>query len=188
MSNIFRAMLVAVAATLAACQSAPPPMEAAMANPAGAGEYTLGPGDRVRLVVFGQEQLSGEFAVDGGGQMAVPLIGQVNARGLTARQLEKRIAQQLNEGYVKDASVSAEVLSARPVYVMGEVNNPGKFAYASGTTALNAIAMAGGHTYRGRQDYVIISRNVDGQVLERRAPLNTPLMPDDVVRVPERLF
>ncbi|HYE49316.1 MAG TPA: polysaccharide biosynthesis/export family protein [Azospirillaceae bacterium] len=188
MSKTLRALLVAVAASLAACQSAPPPLEAALANPGDAGEYRLGSGDKVRVIVFGQEQLSGEFAVDGAGRVAMPLVGEIDAKGLSARELEKRIAQRLSEGYVKDARVSAEVLTFRPFYVIGEVNNPGQFPYASGMTALNAIAMAGGHTYRGRQDYVVITRTIDGKKQERQAPANTPILPDDVVQVPERLF
>lgn len=179
---------VLAAAALSACQSATaPPLEPTVAL-ADAGEYRLGPGDSVRVIVFGQEQLSGEFSVDGSGQIALPLIGGVAAKGLSSRQVEERIAQRLSEGYVRDPKVSVEVLTFRPFYIIGEINKPGQYPYASGMSAVTAVAMAGGYTYRAREDYVLITRTIDGEKQERRAPPNTPVLPDDVIRVPERLF
>ena len=149
-------------------------------------EYRLGAGDQVRVTVFGQEQLSGEFKVDGSGNLAMPLIGEVKASNASVRGLEQAIARKLADGYVRDPKVSVEVQTFRPFYIMGEVNRPGQYNYANGMTAAQAVAMAGGFTYRGRQDYVLITRA--GDKTEYRAPPSTEILPDDVVRVPERYF
>lgn len=153
-----------------------------------AGEYQLGSGDQLRVTVFGQDQLSGEFAVDGGGFIAMPLVGEIEARGKTVRGLEEAIAARLADGYVRDPRVSVEVLTFRPFYIIGEVNKPGQYPYVNGMTAITAVAMAGGYTYRGNQDYVLITRGNDPEKVERRAPVNTPVRPDDVIRIPERFF
>lgn len=181
-------LALAISVTTAACQTNVPPLETGASAAAEPGEYRLGPGDRMRIIVFGQEQLTGEFTVDGGGVIAFPLIGEVQARGATARELESRIAKSLAAGYVKDPRVSVEVLTFRPFYIIGEVNKPGQYPYASGMTAVTAVALAGGYTYRARQDTVVITRTINGQKQERSAPPNTPILPDDVIRVPERFF
>lgn len=183
-----RPCVVALAIALTGCAATAPPLETPTTPITAAGEYRLGPGDNVRVIVFGQEQLSGEFSVDGSGRIALPLIGEVEATGNSPRDLEARIAKRLSDGYVRDPKVSVEVLTFRPFYIIGEVNKPGQFPYASGMTALSAVAAAGGYTYRGRQDYVIITRTINGQKVERSAPPQTPIAPDDVIRVPERFF
>lgn len=171
---------------VAACQGSAPPLEtAALGEPQ---VYQLGPGDKLRVIVFGEEQLSGEFAVDGSGRIALPLIGEVRAAGLSARELEETIATRLADGYLRNPRVSVEVMTFRPFYIIGEVNNPGQYPYVSGMTARQAVAMAGGYTYRGRKDYVLITRGSDPEKIERRAPVTAPVYPDDVVRVPERFF
>ncbi|WP_207478452.1 polysaccharide biosynthesis/export family protein [Arenibaculum pallidiluteum] len=157
------------------------PQQASASN-----EYRLGPGDQVRVTVFGQEQLSGDFAVDGSGNLAMPLIGEVKAANASVRGLEQAIATKLADGYVRDPKVSVEVRTFRPFYIMGEVNRPGQYNYANGMTAAQAVALAGGYTYRGRQDYVLITRA--GDKTEYRAPPSATILPDDVVRVPERYF
>jgi polysaccharide export outer membrane protein len=176
-----------LALTLAACQNtgANAPLETTTAE---LGEYKLGSGDEVHVNVFGQEQLSGNFRVDGAGYIAMPLVGEVQAQDHTARQLEMAIADKLNQGYVRDPRVSAEVVTFRPFYIIGEVNKPGQYSYVNGMTATTAVAMAGGYTYRGRQDYVLVTRGADPDKIERRAPINTRVLPDDVLRIPERFF
>jgi polysaccharide export outer membrane protein len=151
-------------------------------------EYRLGPGDNLRVIVFGEDQLSGEFAVDGSGSISMPLIGAMKAQGRTPRQLEQDIAQRLSEGYVKDARVSVQVLNFRPFYIIGEVNKPGQYPYSDGMTAITAVAVAGGYTYRANEEYVLVTRGGDPSKTERRAPVNTHVYPEDVVRVPERFF
>jgi polysaccharide biosynthesis/export protein len=176
-----------VAVSLAACQNtgSSAPLETQTAS---VGEYKLGAGDEIRVTVFGQEQLSGPLRVDGAGYVAMPLVGEIEAKGKTARELEMAIAQKLNEGYVRDARVSAEVVTFRPFYIIGEVTKPGQYPYVNGMTATTAVAMAGGYTYRGRQDYILVTRGADPEKVERRAPTNTQVLPDDVVRIPERFF
>ncbi|AWJ89284.1 polysaccharide biosynthesis protein [Azospirillum baldaniorum] len=186
--NVFRALgMTVVAAAMVGCaggQDAPlePPGVAQMTD------YRLGAGDALRVIVFGEEQLSGEFRVDGSGKVAMPLIGEVNARGHTPRELEADISKRLSQGYVRDAKVSVEVLNHRPFFILGEVRNPGQYQYVNGMTALSAVAMAGGYTYRAKEDYVLITRGADPKKELRRAPITTPVMPDDVLRVPERYF
>ncbi|NYZ17798.1 polysaccharide export protein [Azospirillum sp. RWY-5-1] len=185
--HLFKAIgLTAVATGITACASQDAPME-----PPGAaelGEYRLGAGDALRIIVFGEEQLSGEFRVDGSGTVAMPLIGEVPARNRTTRDLEGDIAKRLAQGYVRDARVSVEVLNHRPFYILGEVRNPGQYPYVNGMTALSAVAMAGGFTYRAREDYVLVTRGADPEKQIRRAPVTTAIMPDDVVRIAERYF
>lgn len=185
--QMFRGLgLATVALVMAGCAGQDYPLEPPEA--AQVSEYRLGPGDALRVIVFGEEQLSGEFRVDGGGKVAMPLIGDINARNRTTRDLEKDIAQRLSQGYVRDAKVSVEVMNHRPFFILGEVRNPGQYQYVNGMTAMSAVAMAGGYTYRAKEDFVLITRGSDPQKQIRRAPVTTPVMPDDVVRIPERYF
>jgi protein involved in polysaccharide export with SLBB domain len=126
------------------------------------GAYTLGNGDQLRITVFGQPDLSGQFEVDGTGSISMPLIGQVEALGLTTPQLENRIVEMLEGDYVLNPRVSAEVINYRPYYILGEVNRPGEYPYNSGLTVVNAVAAAGGWTYRARKNVVYI-KSVDSQ-------------------------
>ncbi|HEY0836511.1 MAG TPA: polysaccharide biosynthesis/export family protein [Azospirillum sp.] len=162
-----------------------PPEPAGLAD---SGDYRLGPGDAVRVVVFGEDVLSGEFRVDGSGRIAMPLIGEVPARDRTTRELEQEIARRLSPAYVRDAKVAVEVLAFRPFFILGEVRTPGQYPYVSGMTALSAVAMAGGFTYRAREDVVFVSRGRDPERKVYKAPITTPVFPDDVVRVAERFF
>jgi polysaccharide export outer membrane protein len=193
--------LVVAAGLVAACSGSPSPqIPAAPTGNAGAvvtpsdaaaadavAGYVLGPGERVRLTVFRHEDLSGEFEVDGGGTFAMPLIGEINAAGLTARQLEERIATRLKDGYLVDPQISIEVLNYRPFFILGEVNAPGSYPYVSGMSVINAVAVAGGFTYRAKEDGIEIQRGGSG------APsvvvtVDTAILPGDIVRVPERFF
>jgi len=180
----FSAIVPAIA--LAGCS----PMDAPPEPPgmAEAGDYTLGPGDAVRVVVYGEEALSGEFRVDGSGTLAMPLIGQVPASGRTTRQVEQDLAKRLERGYVKNAKVSAEVINFRPFFILGEVRNPGQYPFVNGMTALSAVAAAGGYTYRAQEGYVLVTRGRDPAKKTYKAPVTTPVLPDDVVRIPERYF
>jgi polysaccharide export outer membrane protein len=150
--------------------------------------YTLGPGDQIRLTIFRHEDLSGEFALDGEGFFALPLVGEILGGGMTARQLENEIEVRLKSGgYLVDPQVSIEVLNYRPFYIIGEVNNPGSYQYVNGMNVINAVALAGGFTYRADQDDIVISRGgADGDELE--ADLTTEVLPGDIVEVTERFF
>jgi len=149
--------------------------------------YTLDSGDRLRVVIFRHEDLSGEFEVDGSGSFAMPLIGEIDAAGLSARQLEQRIAERLRDGYLVDPQVSIEVLNYRPFFILGEVNQPGQYPYASGMSVINAVAMAGGFTFRAKENGIAVQRGGSGAPQVVVTP-DTPILPGDIIRVPERFF
>lgn len=150
--------------------------------------YTLGSGDKVRVTVFGHEDLSGEFEVDGSGNISLPLIRNVKAEGLTVRQLEQSITERLSPDYLINPSVSVEVLNYRPFYIYGEVTKPGSYPFVNGMTVVNAVAMAGGFTYRARTGSVRIVRAGDPQRNAIDADKDTPVLPGDIIEVPERYF
>lgn len=151
--------------------------------------YRLGPGDRVRIVVYGEKDLSGEYAVDGSGLLSFPLIGQIHADGLSADALSREIQGRLSPNYLRDPNVSAEILTYRPFYIVGEVKTPGSYPYVSGMTVLNAVALAGGFTYRAREDQFYLNRNSDGGGKKQiDATPNSDVEPGDVITVRERYF
>ncbi len=155
---------------------------------AGAVEYELGSGDLLRIVVFGHEDLSGEFEVKGSGYVSVPLIREVEAAGLTLRQLEQAIIDALKPNFLKNPRVSVEVLNYRAFYILGEVKRPGSYPYVNGMTVVNAIALAGGYTYRARENKVLITRASDAEKKQEPADHKTPVLPGDVIEVPERCW
>jgi polysaccharide export outer membrane protein len=138
--------------------------------------------------VFGEKDLSGTFEVASDRTMALPLIGSVDAGGLTARELESLVEQKLLDGYLKEPRVNAEVVNYRPFYIIGEVQKPGSYAYVSNITVLNAVAMGGGFTYRARQSRMFMTRATDPERKEKAVSPDTAVMPGDVIRVPERYF
>lgn len=150
--------------------------------------YVLGNGDRLRVNVFGHPNLSGEFEVDGTGAISLPLIGQIEALGLTTPQLEKKIVETLDGDYILDPRVSAEVINYRPYYVLGEVGSPGEYPYNSGLTVLNAVAAAGGFTYRANKKVVHIKGADSTQEEVYRLDTNTVVKPGDTLRIGERIF
>jgi protein involved in polysaccharide export with SLBB domain len=151
-------------------------------------DYGLGVGDKLRVTVFGEADLSGEFVVDGAGYVRLPLIGEVKAIGLSARTFEMEVEKQLSNGYLKEPRVNIEVTAYRPFYILGEVNRPGPYPYVNGMTVLNAIALAGGYTYRANERIGVIRRS--GQAKEERLPLDqsVKIYPDDIITVRERFF
>jgi polysaccharide export outer membrane protein len=176
---------------LAACAGGPsfPAAVAPMtvANPAEG--YLLEPGNRVRVVVFGEANLSGDFVIDPSGSLAMPLIGSVPASGITGRALTERIETVLRrDGYLREPRVSVEVVTFRPIYVLGEVRAPGEFPYTTGMTVLSAIARAGGFDYRAYEQEVVLIRTEDGGQKDYRATERTPVLPGDIVRVYQRRF
>lgn len=150
--------------------------------------YALSGGDRVRVVVFGDQSLGGEFTIDGSGFISLPLIGEVDVRGLTATQLQQRVVTRLADGYVKDPRVSVEVLSTRPFYILGEVNKPGLYPYTNGITVLGAVAQAGGFTYRAKTKQVLIKHANEDVESAHRVTATTLISPGDTVRIKERWF
>ncbi len=151
-------------------------------------EYSLGAGDRLRVTVFGEDDLSGEFDVSGSGAIALPLIGNVAAQGLSIPELQQAIVTRLRDGYLVDPRVSVEVLNYRPFYIVGEITQPGAHPYVNGLNVISAIAISGGYTYRADQNRVFITRTNAPEELEVPTVQNIRILPGDVIRVPERFF
>ena len=152
-------------------------------------DYKLGAGDKVRIIVFGEGDLTGEFAVPGGaGTIAFPLIGDIQAGGLTVGQLQDQLVLKLKDGYLKEPHVSIEVLNYRPFYILGEVTKPGEYPYTNGLTVLNAVATANGFTYRADTRHVFIKRASDPIEHEYSLSNSTPVQPGDTIRIRERFF
>lgn len=155
---------------------------------AGNSPYVLGSGDRIRITVFGQENLSRIYPVDASGYISMPLIGAVAAGGMSTFQLEERITAALRQKYVKDPKVTVEVETYRPFFILGEVRNGGQFPYVAGMTVQTAVAIAGGFTARARKSKVQVSRQVHGQTVVRMVPPTWKIQPGDTIAVKERFL
>jgi polysaccharide export outer membrane protein len=151
-------------------------------------EYHLGANDKIRVITFGEDSLTGEFFIGGAGKVSLPLIGEVQATGLTIPQLTKKVETALKEGYLKDPHVSIEVLTYRPFYILGEVQKPGEYPYTNGLTVMNAVATANGFTYRANSKKAFIKRADSTE--EQEFPLTSalPVAPGDTIRISERYF
>lgn len=177
------AMLMAVAGCGSPGSGLPPITET------GRTEYRLGSGDTLRLLVFNDPRLSGEFRVNDNGTVAVPLIGSVPADGRTVREVESAISGELSrQGLLRNAQVSVEVINYRPFFILGEVERPGQYAFQPGMTVLTAVAIGGGFTYRAERDYASITRVVGGDAKEGKAQRQSFVQPGDVITVFERRF
>jgi polysaccharide export outer membrane protein len=152
------------------------------------GPYTLDSGDKLRIVVFGQDSISNNYTVDAQGAVTLPLIGAVTARGLTAVQLGNTVATRLKQGFIREPNVAVEIETYRPFFVLGEVTFPGQYPYVPNMTAETAIAIAGGFTPRAFRDTVTITRKIEGVPARTKLPLRYPLRPGDTIEVSERWF
>ena len=149
--------------------------------------YRLGSGDKIKLTVYGEEDLSGEFEIGAGGAISLPLVGQVQAGGLTVPEFEVQLATQLQK-YVRNPKISAQVLNYRPFYIQGEVKSGGEYPYSNGLVVRDAVAKAGGYTYRAVTGYVLIRHA--NETAERQYSLDKPVrvLPGDNIRITERIF
>jgi len=163
---------------------------AAQANQyaASADSYILGPNDRIRLKVYGESDITGEYEIDSTGQVSIPLAGHIRSAGSTTRQLEKSIASALAKGIVRDPRVNVEIAQYRPYYILGEVKKSGEYPYRLGLTVMDAVASAGGFTYRANEGKVYLRRA--GAASEETHALDAPVpvYPGDNIRIPERYF
>lgn len=188
------AVLAMLATTVAACGSSElaQPLQYTGADAAslkaGTDDYRLSAGDKLRITVFGQPELTREYQIDGAGRLAFPLAGTMQARGMTPAALEAALVKKLDPDYIPDASVSVELLNFRPFYIVGEVKTPGSYQYVPGMTVLNAVAMGGGYTYRARENNFLVRRPSAEGVNQLAATPDTPLLPGDIVTVRERYF
>ncbi len=151
-------------------------------------EYKLGSGDLIKITVFNQEDLSGEYTINGAGKIALPLIGDVETKDLTVKQVEEGIANKLKPDYLLNPRVNVQVLNYRPFYILGEVKEPKSYPYVDGMTYLNAVAIAGGYTYRAKEDHVMVVRMNDQQKKELKLNMDEKVLPGDVIHVEERFF
>jgi polysaccharide export outer membrane protein len=157
--------------------------------PTSTGAYRLGAGDVVRLITVGDDTLTGEFRVSDSGTIALPLLGEVHASGVTPERLAVGIHDALVKGNLYTApSVSVEITAYRPIFVLGEVAKPGQFPYQPGMTVVTAAAVAGGFTYRAISDYASVVRTQDGSAIEGKATRQTFIQPGDVITIYERRF
>lgn len=150
--------------------------------------YRLGVGDKVRLTVFGEPDLSGTFEISSLGRISLPLAGDVDAAGLDANALRDAAARRLSDGYLKNPKVTIDIVGYRPIYVHGEVRSGGEFPFKTGLRLRDAVALAGGYTYRADQGYVVLSRPGLAQDARVRLPTDVIVMPGDNIRIPERYF
>jgi polysaccharide export outer membrane protein len=148
----------------------------------------LQPGDKIRITVYGEDKLSGDYQLDQSGQISLPLAGTITAQGLTQSDLEKALTKKFRSEYLKDPKVTVTIATLQPYYIMGEVEKPGEYPYQSGLNVLTALAVAGGPTYRANRNTVQIQRR--GETTMHDYPISTtvPILPGDVVKVPERYF
>lgn len=153
-----------------------------------AAEYRLSAGDRVLITVFGHEDLSGEFEINGANVISMPLIPEIKAAGLTVNELEAAVVDALKPDYLRNPSVSVEVTNFRPFYIIGEVTRPGSYPYSNKMTVVNAVALAGGFTYRAKKNKAIIKRTADGEITEFETEMDAAIEPGDVIEIRERFF
>ncbi len=151
------------------------------------GDYRLGTADKVRVIVYNEPTLSGEFTVSDNGTLSLPLIGDVPANGRSPREVASDIQAKLADGYLREPRVSLDVLTYRPFYILGEVTKPGEYAYSNGLTALNAVARAQGFTYRANKRKVYLKRA--GESAEKEVNIDgLEIRPGDTLRIGERYF
>jgi len=152
------------------------------------GPYALGPGDRIRLKVYSDDQMSGEYEVDSAGFVSIPLVGEVRAAGMTTRQLERAVAARMQGKLAQKPEVNIEIGAYAPFYIYGEVKKAGEYPYRPGLTLADAVATAGGLTYRADEDRIAIRHagTRTEQVVRLGAPIR--IHPGDNIRVIERIF
>lgn len=150
--------------------------------------YKLGTGDKLRVTVYNETDLSGDFDVNDQGSIILPLIGQVDAAGKTVAEFQDQITLKFGATYLVNPRVSVAVLNYRPFFILGEVKNPASYPYVNGMTIVNAIALAGGYTPRANKDKIVIRRASDPTGKEQQIEEDGAVLPGDVIRVPERFF
>lgn len=150
--------------------------------------YRLGSGDKLEIKVFNQEDLTGEYTVNGEGKISMPLIGTIKLDNMTLQELEEHLKSKLSPDFLINPRISIQVLNYRPFYIMGEVNSPASYAYVNGMTYLTAVAIAGGFTYRAKESYVFVVRADDPKKEEIKVDIESFVRPGDIIRVDERLF
>ncbi|MET3528604.1 polysaccharide biosynthesis/export family protein [Phenylobacterium koreense] len=192
MKSPIKSLGLTLALICAACGTAPAPTPAAAATAAPSADadqaYLLGAGDKLKVTVYGEADLTGEFVVGDRGAVSFPLVGEIPAQNRSVADFKSSLTAALQEGYLKDPRITVEVISYRPYYILGEVTKPGEYPYTNGLTVLNAVAAASGFTYRANTKRVFIKRA--GSNEEQKFPLTATerVQPGDTIRIGERYF
>ncbi|MCX7899317.1 MAG: polysaccharide export protein [Methylocystis sp.] len=180
-NNSFNARTLSFEPT-ASIEKEPAPKPAASAAP------NLQAGEKIRVTVFGEDRLSGEYEIDPAGNVSLPLAGTVKAAGLSKAELERELAKKFRGEYLRNPKVTVDVTSFRPFYILGEVGKPGEYPFKSGLNVMSAVALAGGPTYRASRSYVLIQRTGEKDFREYPFSPEVPIEPGDLIRMPERYF
>ncbi|AYJ86973.1 polysaccharide export protein [Sphingomonas paeninsulae] len=153
-------------------------------------EYTLAPGDKVRVIVFGEETLTGEYVITSGGNLSFPLVGNMKVTDKTVEQVQVALAAALADGYVNNPRVNIQVISFRPFYILGEVNRPGEYPVSTGLTLQQAVASAGGYTYRAnlKRAYLKRANDTEEKLLIVKSSGPVIIRAGDTIRIGERHF
>ena len=181
-----RTTALALAALLAGCaapRAVPPPLSADFDEP-----YVQARGAKLRINVFGQQNLTNTYAVEPDGSIAMPLVGRFPVSGKTSDQVRTGLEAKLKSGFLRDPNVSVEIESYRPFFILGEVTNAGQYPYVAGMTAENAVAIASGFSPRAKRDRVELTRRIGERVFKGEVPLTYPIRPGDTINVEERWF
>lgn len=187
-----RALLLTLTATLALGGCLRPSFRTDELDATGTGSiaarYTLSAGDKLRIIVFGQDNLSNIYAVDGSGRVAMPLIGTVQVGGKTTADAARAIEAKLSNGFLREPHVTVEIDAYRPFYILGEVTTSGQYQYVNGMTVETAVAIAAGFGPRAARDYAILTRDGPGGLVNGIVPMSYPVRPGDTIVVKERFF
>lgn len=186
--SFFLCLGLAVTALLSGCGASSADVVSPSEIPSVDTSYHLVPGDKVRVNIFGERDLSGEFEVDGDGTVNLVLVGKVKAEGLTAEQLEQQLVERYSQGFLVNPKINVEVYDQRPYYVVGEVNKPGNYAISSGLTVRAAIANAGDYSYRANKSVVYLRRAGQSKEYPIDPDSEIYVAPGDTIRVGERYF
>lgn len=186
------AIVLLTGSVLAGCYTDYGPVEVARGpvSLSGAGvATTLQPGEKVKITVYGEESLTGEYDINPQGSVSMPLIGSIRAAGRSQTEFGRDVASRYSQGgFLQDPHVSVAVAQFKPFYVLGEASSPGEYPYRSGLNVHSAVAMAGGFTYRASKSFVLIRHTGEDVWKEYSLTEPVPIAPGDLIRVPERYF
>jgi protein involved in polysaccharide export with SLBB domain len=192
--HLSRRGLLLLGLVMAGCESGAnlgpvsPAEQQALIESAATTSPTLHPGEKIRVIVFGEDRLSGEYEIDPAGFVSLPLAGTIKAAGLSKQQLERDLSKKFSGEYLRKPRVTVDVTSFRPFYIMGEVTKAGEYPFKSGLNVMSAIAIAGGTTYRANRSTVLIQHIGENGFKEYPLSPTIPVSPGDLIRVPERYF
>jgi protein involved in polysaccharide export with SLBB domain len=186
------AIILLTGLQLAGCYTdyGPVELEVRPVSPSGAGIATrLQSGDKIKITVYGEEALTGEYDINPSGYVTMPLIGAIRAAGRSQAEFGRDISERYRRGgLLQDPHVTVAVVTFQPFYVLGEAASPGEYPFRSGLNVHAAVAMAGGFTYRASKSFVLIRHTGDEVWKEYPLTEPVPIAPGDLIRVPERYF